>query len=173
LQEGVVLWAGHLREVRLEDRTGLRVQSGTGHHACGRHNHLRPGRGLRRRATHRRFSHSPRRPRCLSGRLGILLACLGAALASGVWGCGGSHSQGQLPQSVAADSSIVGVGKAPDHRGGYKPAQGSILPGAPQGEDPQRASGAFGVEDHRLHLRAVFFNVQLGRPLRRLADLLV
>lgn len=77
------------------------------------------------------------------------------SLASGVRGCGGGHSQGQLRESMAKGGSALGCGKTPDHRGGHKPAQGSVLPGAPQGEDPPRTSGAFGIEDHCLHLRTV------------------
>jgi hypothetical protein len=45
-------------------------------------------------------------------------------------------------------------GKRQIIEGGYKPAQGSVLSGAPQGKDPWWSAGSLGGQDRRLHLRA-------------------
>src|SRR5215216_5087366 len=173
VQEGTVCRRGHFRQVRLEDRVDLRVQGRAHHHPRGRDHSLLLGRGGCRREAHRGYSHPPRWSWRLPGRQGFLLGRLGAALAGRMRSSGGSHSQGQFPQSVAGSGSSLGLWQAPDHRGGYKPAQGSVLSGAPQGKDPWWPVGSSGGQDHSLHLRAVYLNGGLGRPLRHLADLLV
>jgi Transposase DDE domain len=43
--------------------------------------------------------------------------------------------------------------QAPDHRGGDRPAQGFLLPGAPPCEDLRRAAGSSGGKGRCLHLR--------------------
>src|SRR5215210_1623141 len=43
--------------------------------------------------------------------------------------------------------------QAPDHRGGDRPAQGFLLPGAPACEDPRRAAGSSGGKGRGVHLR--------------------
>ena len=66
--QGAVLRAGDLREERLQDRVGLRVQGGAGGGSRGRGNRFRPRpRGLRR-APHRGGAHSRRPSRSLPGR---------------------------------------------------------------------------------------------------------
>jgi hypothetical protein len=48
----------------------------------------------------------------------------------------------------------VGVGQAPDHRGGDRPAQGLLRPRTPPGQDPERAADASGRQGRGVHLRA-------------------
>jgi hypothetical protein len=79
---------------------------------------------------------------------------VGATLAGGIRGAGCGHTVRRLPQGMAEDRSPVGVGKAPDHRGGYLPAQGFLRPGAPPSENPRWAAGSSGRQDRRLHLRS-------------------
>src|SRR5215211_6587433 len=52
--QGALLRAGHLRQERLQDRMGLRLQGGPGGRSWGRHHRLRAGRGLLRREAHSR-----------------------------------------------------------------------------------------------------------------------
>src|SRR5215204_5176217 len=43
--------------------------------------------------------------------------------------------------------------QAPDHRRGYRPAQGFLRSGASPSQDPRRAAGSSGGEGRRVHLR--------------------
>src|SRR5215217_8350165 len=79
---------------------------------------------------------------------------VGAALAGDLRGDSGCYPVRGLSPGMAEDRSPVGVGKAPDHRGGYLPAEGLFRPGAPPSEDPRRAAGTSGRQDRRLHLRS-------------------
>src|SRR5215203_3425467 len=64
--QGAVLRAGHLREERLQDRVGLRVQGGTFCEPGGRDLRLRAGGGSLRREAHRGVSHHRGLSRCLT-----------------------------------------------------------------------------------------------------------
>src|SRR5215210_4670846 len=151
LPQRAVLWAGYLRQERFQNRMGLWVQGGAFDHPRGGHYGLLPGRGLRRRAAHRRFPYSLRRPRGLPRRQGVLLGELGETLASSTWRSGSGHSQRQLQKGVAADRSALGFFQTPDYRGGHKPAQGSVFLGAPSGQDLERSADALGCQGYGLH----------------------
>src|ERR687896_1515211 len=155
MQEGIVCRRGYFRQVRIQDRVDLRGQ-GRGHHPPrGRDYSLLLGRGGCRRETHWGCSHPPRWSWRLLGGQGFLLSGLGAALAGRIRSSGGSHPKGQFPQGVVGSGSSLGLWQTPDHRGGYKPAQGSVLSRAPQGKDPWWPAGSLGGQDGGLHLRAV------------------
>src|SRR5215216_3434061 len=66
--QGALLRAGHLRQERLQDRMGLRLQGGPGGRSWGRHHRLRAGRGLLRREAHSRGPRGRRPSRSVSGR---------------------------------------------------------------------------------------------------------
>jgi hypothetical protein len=155
LSEGTVRWRSHLRQMRLDLVVGLRLEGRPLGQPGGRDHHLLLGRGLRRRAAHRGDPSPEGRPRRLPRRQGFHGRRVGETLVGALRGSGGCYSAEQLQQGMAEGGSFVGFRKAPDHRGGHKPTQRLVLPGAPQGEDSPRASGALGVKDHRLHLRAV------------------
>src|SRR5215218_3529094 len=124
--QGALLRAGHLRQERLQDRMGLRLQGGP--------------RG--------------RRPsRSVSGRQRVYGGGVGAALAGGVRGSGGRHPVRRLPQGVAEGRSSLGGRQAPDHRRGDLPTEGLLLRGAPSGEDVGRAAGAPDGQGRSVYLR--------------------
>src|SRR5918992_3389653 len=69
--QGAVCRAGHLREERLQDRVGLRVQGSTFGQPRGRDLRLRAGGGSLRRPPHRRLSHHRGLSGDLPGRQGF------------------------------------------------------------------------------------------------------
>src|SRR5215218_545221 len=152
--QGAVLRAGHLREERLQDRVGLRVQGGTFCEPGGRDLRLRAGGGSLRREAHRGVSHHRGLSRCLPGRQGLYGRSVGATLVGSLWSPGGGHSQRRLQEGVGEKRPSLGIGKAADHRRGHRPAQGHLRPGASQGQDASRSGGPLGGQDRGLHLRA-------------------
>src|SRR5215208_4300711 len=153
IPQGAVLRAGHLRQERLQDRMGLRLQGGPGGRSWGRHHRLRAGRGLLRREAHSRRPCGRRPSRSISGRQRVYGGGVGAALAGGVRGAGGRHPVRQLPAGVAEGRSSLGGRQAPDHRRGGLPTEGLLLCGAPPGEDVGRAAGAPDGQGRSVYLR--------------------
>src|SRR5215207_9015377 len=98
--QGTVCWASHLRQVRLEDRVGLRVQGSTFGQPRGRDLRFWSGGGCLRREAHRGLSHHRGLSRCLPGRQGLYGRGVGAALDRSLWSTGGGHSQRQLQEGV-------------------------------------------------------------------------
>src|SRR5215207_1238513 len=78
--QGTVCRAGHLREERLQDRVGLRVQGSTFGQPRGRDLRLRAGGGSLRRPPHRRLSHHRGLSRDLPGRQGLYGCGVGTTL---------------------------------------------------------------------------------------------
>src|SRR5215218_5320410 len=152
--QGTVCRASHLRQVRLEDRVGLRVQGSTFGQPRGRDLRLWSGGGRLRREAHRGLSHHRGLSRCLPGRQGLYGRGVGAALDRSLWSTGGGHSQRQLQEGVGENRLSLGVGKAADHRRGHRSTQGPLRPRAPQGQDAGWTFGPLGSQDGSLHLRA-------------------
>src|SRR5215218_10155589 len=152
--QGTVCRASHLRQVRLEDRVGLRVQGSTFGQPRGRDLRLWSGGGRLRREAHRGLSHHRGLSRCLPGRQGLYGRGVGAALVGSLWSTGGGHSQRQLQEGVGENRLSLGVGKAADHRRGHRSTQGPLRPRAPQGQDAGWTFGPLGSQDGSLHLRA-------------------
>src|SRR5215211_1017465 len=170
--QGALLWAGFLREERLQDRVGLRLQGCFGGRPGGDNHHFRSGPcGLRREA-HRGSSRSLRPLRSLPGRQRLHRTRVGAALDGAIRGAGGGHPQERLPPSVAEGRSALGLWQASDHR--------RVI---------GQLKDFFALERHRAktlgglltrlaakvaaYTCAQRINHSLGRPLRHLADLLV
>src|SRR5215204_5854092 len=160
--QGAFLRSGELRKERLQDRVGLRVQGGPGGRPRGRHHCLRSGRGLLRRAPDRGGPHILRPPRRIPGRQGLHRGRVGAALAARVRGTRCCHPLRRLPQGLVEGRSAMGLGQAPDHRGGHRPAQGLLLSGAPPGQDVGRSAYASGRQGRGLHVRPT--DKRLPRP---------
>ncbi|CAA9441581.1 MAG: hypothetical protein AVDCRST_MAG28-451, partial [uncultured Rubrobacteraceae bacterium] len=152
--QGAVRWAGLLREERVEDRVGLWVQGGVGRGPARRGDRLRTCPGGLGRKTHRGRSRGLRPPRSVPGGQGLRGGRVGAALAEGVRSTGGGHPEEQRPPGLAEGGSPLGVGQAPDHRRGDRPAQGLLRSGASLCEDPRRAAGALGGQGRGVHLRS-------------------
>src|SRR5215207_9411876 len=77
---------------------------------------------------------------------------MGAVLAGNLRGIGGGYTQEQRPQGVAEDRSPLGLGKATGYGGSHRPAQRSLRPGTPSGEDLERAVDPVDGQDRGLHL---------------------
>src|SRR5215211_883208 len=169
--QGTFRRAGELREMSLQDRVGLRVQSCVGGRPRRGGHGFRLGPSQLRRAAHRGSPHSLRPPRRLPGRQGLLLAGVGASLAGGPKSFGRRHAQGQQPSVVVGGGSTLGGRQAAGHRAGDLPVEGLLRFGASPGEDSGRPVGSFGSQDRSLHLRTVAEPVarsptaSSGRPL--------
>ncbi len=87
---------------------------------------------------------------------GLLRGRLGETLVGALRGPGGGHPEEQRPpQGMAEGGPPLGVGQAPDHRGGDRPAQGLLRPRTPPpGQDPPGAAHAPGRQGGGIHLRA-------------------
>ena len=120
----------------------------------GRGERLRASPCVLGRETHRGGPHSRRSTRGLPGGQRLHGDRVGAALAGGLRGTGGRHPEEQLPSGMVEGRSPLGIGQAPDHRGGDRPAQGLLLSGAPPGQDPERAADPPGGQDRGVHLWA-------------------
>jgi hypothetical protein len=106
--------AGHLREERLQDRVGLRLQGGAFGQPRGRDLRLRACGGVLRRAPHRGLSHHRGLSRSLPGRQGLYGRSVGTTLVGSLWSVGSSHSQRQLQEGVGENRSALGFWQAPD-----------------------------------------------------------
>ena len=154
--QGGLLRAGELREERLQDRVGLRVQGGPGGRPGRRDHRFRPRpRGLRRRPTgealvaedlheaylaDKGFTGVDWERHCLE-RYGTLVAATPYEDSRRAW-----------PKTDRRWASFAR--QAPDHRGGDLPAEGLLRPGAPPGQDPRRAADASGGKGRGLNLRS-------------------
>src|SRR5215211_6157353 len=151
--QGAVCRAGHLRQERLQNRVGLRVQGGAFGQPGGRDLRLRAGGGRLRRPPHRGVSHHRGLSGGLPGRQGLYGRSVGATLVGSLWSVGSGHYQRQLQEGVGENRPSLGVGKAADHRRGHRSTQGHLRPGAPQGQDAGWSFGPLGGQDGGLHLR--------------------
>src|SRR5215210_8063511 len=171
--QGALLWAGFLREERLQDRVGLRLQGCFGGRPGGDNHRFRSGPcGLRREA-HRGSSRSLRPLRSLPGRQRLHGTRVGAALDGAIRGAGGGHPP--------KNDSRRAWPKA-DRR--WASGKRQIIEGV-----IGQLKDFFALERHRAktlgglltrlaakvaaYTCAQRINHSLGRPLRHLADLLV
>ena len=106
--QGALCRSGELREERLQDRVGLRVQGGAGGGSRGRGKRFRPRPRVLRRAPHRGGAHSRRPSRSLPGRQGLHGDRVGETLVGALRGSGGCHPEGQLPQGMVEGRSAMG-----------------------------------------------------------------
>ena len=106
--QGPLLRAGHLRQERLQDRVGLRLQGGAGGRSRRRDHRFRSGSGGLRREAHRGSPRGLRSLRGVPGRQRLHGGGVGAALDGAIRSAGGGDAQERLPQGVAEGGSSVG-----------------------------------------------------------------
>jgi hypothetical protein len=176
LQRRAVCRASHLREVSLQERMDLRVQGRLGGEPPRGHHGLRFGRGGFGRAAeigdyfliaqdrHDAYTWPTRvSPRWNGKSAGWN--------STGLWWQ--SYAQEHLQKGVDGVRAPLGIRQAPDHRGSHRSAQGLLRPGAPHDQDPGWSVGTLGGKEITAFTFGEWLNVQLGRPMRHLADLLV
>jgi len=106
--QGPLLRAGHVRQERLQDRVGLRLQGGAGGRSRRRDHRFRSGSGGLRREAHRGSPRGLRSLRGVPGRQRLHGGGVGAALDGAIRSAGGGDAQERLPQGVAEGGSSVG-----------------------------------------------------------------
>ena len=85
---------------------------------------------------------------------GLLFCKVGEALVGGVRGPGCCYSTGERSKGMAGEGTTMGSRKEATHRGGHRPTEGPLCPGAPSREDSWRVAHSSAGEGRRLHLWA-------------------